>query len=123
VIEGDRPPLQVDRSVGVLGTRFTLSENSTPVGFIEVCQLTTELARGYPSMGWADVGKLHVEIGVDPEVVVPQLYSAGATWLLQGGIETLIEYHSDEDPKEHLQLLERCGFEVLVTNARGWAAA
>jgi hypothetical protein len=123
LIQGDPPPLQVDRSVGVLGTRFTLSENSASVGFIEVCQLTAELARGYSSMGWADVGNLHVEIGGDPEAVVPQPYSAGATWLLPGGIETLIESHWDEDPKEHLQLLEQCGFEVLVTNARGWAVA
>ena len=123
LIQRDRPTLEVDRSVGVLGTRFTLSENSGPVGFIEVCQLTAELARGYSSMGWADVGNLHVEIGGDPETVVPQLYSAGAEWLLRGGIETLIEYHSEENPKEHLELLERCGFEVLVTNARGWAAA
>lgn len=121
LIQGHRPPVQVDRSVGVLGTRLTLSENRAPVGFIEVCQLTTEPARGYSSMGRADVGNLHVEMGVDPEAVVPQLYSAGAAWLLQGGIETLMEYHSDEDPNEHLQLLEQCGFEVLVTNARGWA--
>ena len=116
-----RSPLHVGRSVGVLGTRFTLSEDAAPVGFIEVCQLTAELARGYASMGWADVGNLHVEDGVDAETMVPHLYSAGAEWLLQGGIETLIEYHSDEDPKEHLVLLEQCGFETLVTTTRGWA--
>ena len=74
-------------------------------------------------MGWADVGNLHVEDGVDSKTVIPQLYSAGAEWLLKGGIETLLEYHSNQDPKEHLELLEKCGYETLVTNTRGWATA
>ena len=70
--------MQVGRSVGVLGTRFTLSEDGAHIGFIEVCQLTAELTRSYASMGWADVGNLHVEDGVDSKTVIPQLYSAGA---------------------------------------------
>jgi hypothetical protein len=52
--------------------------------------------------------------------VVRHLYSVGAGWLLHGGIETLIEYHSEEEPQEHLELLDRCGFRTLVTNARCW---
>ncbi|MET0566237.1 MAG: N-acetyltransferase [Acidimicrobiia bacterium] len=123
LIQDDRPPFQVGRSAGVLGTRFTLSEEGATVAFIEVCQLTAELTRSYASIGWADVGNLHVDDGVDPKTVIPHLYSAGAEWLLQGGIEMLIEYHSGEDPKEHLGLLEKCGFETLVTNTRGWATA
>jgi len=37
-----------------------------------------------------------------------------------GRIETLIDYHSYQEPQNHLELLERCGFKTLVTNARGW---
>lgn len=73
--------------------------------------------------GLGDVGNLDVEDGVDPDTVVPHLYSVGADWLLQGGIETLIDYHSEEDPQEHLDLLERCGFKTLMTTARGWTTA
>jgi len=111
------------RSVGVLGTRFDLSQDGASLGFIEVCQLSGELARTRTSRGWADVGNLHVEDGLDPDTVVPHLYSVGAEWLLQGGIETLIDYHSQEDRQEHRQGLERCGFKTLVTNARGWTTA
>ena len=57
---------------------------------------------------------------MNPDTVVPHLYSVGAEWLLKGGIETLIDYHSEQEPQEHLEQLERCGFKTLVTNARGW---
>ena len=111
------------RSVGTLGTRFDLSQDGNALGFIEVCQLSGEVARSSTSRGWADVGNLVVEDGVDPDTVVPHLYSVGAEWLLLGGIETLIDYHSEEDPEGHRLLLERCGFKTLVTNARGWTTA
>ena len=108
------------RFVGTLGTRFDLSQGGNTIGYIEVCQLSAELARSNTSRGWADVGNLEVEDGVDPDTVVPHLYSVGAEWLLKGGIETLIDYHSEQEPQEHLEQLGRCGFKTLVTNARGW---
>jgi len=111
------------RSVGTLGTRFDLSQDGNALGYIEVCQLSGELAKSNASRGWADVGNLEVEDGVDPETVIPHLYSVGAGWLMRGGIETLLDYHSEEEPPEHLELLQRCGFKTLVTNARGWTMA
>ena len=70
-------------SVGTLGTRFHLSQEGNTIGYIEVCQLSAELSRSNASRGWADVGNLEVEDGVDSDTVVPHLYSVGAGWLLQ----------------------------------------
>ena len=92
--------------VGTLGTRFDLSQDDNALGLIEVCQLSGEVARSSTSRGWVDVGNLVVEDGVDPDTVVPHLYSVGAEWLLLGGIKTLIDYHSEEDPEDHRLLLQ-----------------
>ena len=53
------------RSAGALGTRFDLGQDGASLGFIEVCLFSGELARSNTSMGWADVGNLDVEDGVD----------------------------------------------------------
>jgi hypothetical protein len=110
---------RVQRSVGVLGTRFDLTDGQGVLGSIEVCQIDAEMARNQGGTRWADVGNF--EIGTTtPTEVAAALYSTAATWLLLGGVEMLLDYHSEEDPDEHLEMFLGNGFEILVRNLRGW---
>lgn len=107
------------RSVGTLGTRFDLSQDGNALGYIEVCQLSAELARSNSSRGWADVGNLEVEDGVDPDTVVPHLYSVGPGGCFRAGSRpssTTTRAGTAGASRATRAVL----FQTLVTNARGW---
>lgn len=109
------------RTVGTLGTRFTLSVDDDLRGYIEVCQPSADLARSWVATNWADVGNLIVGAGADAAAVIPALLSTAARWLLLGGITRLIDYWAaDVDPPEYLTSLQRAGFQTLVCNDRGF---
>jgi hypothetical protein len=113
--------LEISRTLGLLGTRFTLSENQTDLGFIEVCDQPAEMARSSVARRWADIGNLVVHDEADTAKPVPALLSVGAEWLMLGGIERLIAYWADDvDPAERLTQLELAGFQMLVSNERGF---
>ncbi len=109
------------RTVGTLGTRFTLLVDEQVRGYIEVCQPSTELTRSSLTAPWADVGNLVLTDGADPAAVIPALLSTAARWLLLGGVTRLIDYWAaDVDPSEYLTELQRAGFQTLVRNDRGF---
>ena len=112
------------RTVGTLGTRFTLSADGDVQGYIEVCHSDADLARSSVATHWADVGNLILADGADPAAVFPTLLSAGADWLSLGGTTRLIDYWAaDIDPPEYLAELQRAGFRTLVRNDRGFQRA
>jgi hypothetical protein len=109
------------RTLGLLGTRFTLRRDAEEVGFIEVCDHTAEMARSSVSARWADVGNLIVPDQCQLRWAMPQLLSVAAEWLLLGGITRLVDYWAkDVDPPDYLDQLEQLGFEKLVVNERGF---
>lgn len=118
---GDLDGADIERAVGTLGTRFTLSVDEDARGYIEVCQPNADLARSSLATHWADVGNLTLNKDADPSVVIPGLLSTAARWLLLGGITRLINYWAaDVDPLEYLTELHQAGFETLVRNDRGF---
>jgi hypothetical protein len=113
--------LGTSRTLGLLGTRFTVSQNRTELGFIEICDQPVEMARSSVAQRWADIGNLVVHDEADAAEVVPTLLSAGAEWMRLGGIERLIAYWAEDvDPAERLAQLELAGFQLLVCNERGF---
>ncbi len=113
--------LEISRTLGLLGTRFTVSRNRTELGFIEVCDEPAEMARSSAARRWADIGNLVVENEADAANVVPALLSACAEWMRLGGVERLIAYWADDvDPAERLAQLKLAGFQELVSNERGF---
>lgn len=112
--------LEMSRTLGLLGARFTLSRNRTELGFIEICDQPAEMARSSVAQRWADVGNLVVHTEIDATEVVPALLSCAAEWMLLGGIERLIDYWAqDVDSADRLAQLKLAGFQVLVRNQRG----
>ena len=121
LVSADIDAASTIRTVGTLGTRFTLLADEDVRGYIEVCPPSTELARSYLTAPWADVGNLILTDGVDPAGVIPALLSVAARWLLLGGVTRLIDYRAaDVDPPEYLTALHRAGFHTLVSNERGF---
>jgi hypothetical protein len=113
---------EVSRTLGLLGPRFTLSENGREVGFIEVCDQPAEMARSSVAVRWADVGNRMLLEGTDPGSALPALFAAGAEWLLLGGVTRVLDYWAEDiDPPSELAQLQRAGFHVLVHTERGFA--
>lgn len=113
--------LEVARTLGVLGTRFTLTQDRAELGFIEVCEPPADMARSSVATRWADIGNLVVHNETNAGQIVPALLLAAAGWMRLGGIERLICYWArDVDPAERLSQLKLAGFEVLVSNERGF---
>jgi hypothetical protein len=118
------PPLDrvtVRRSLGLSGTRIELIRDDTSLGFIEVGEQRADMARSTSAATWTDIGNLVVNDPSNRDAVIPALLSMAAQWLLLGGVDRLVEYFAaDFDPLDFLDLLERCGFNRLVTNQRAW---
>ena len=116
-----QPELSRTRTLGLLGTRFSLRRDGAEVGFIEVCDHSAEMARSSVSARWADVGNLIVPDEHELSWAMPQLLSAAAEWLLLGGVTRLVDYWAnDVDPASYLDQLEELGFQRLVVNERGF---
>ncbi len=114
----------IKRTLGLLGARFTLSQDGGELGFIEVCDQSADMGRSSVAVRWADIGNLILHDGTDPVGAVPALLSAGAEWLLLGGVTRLLDYWAqDVDPPGRLAQLENAGFQRLVRNERGFTRA
>ena len=96
----EREPLETIVDPWPLATEYP---TPAALGYIEVCQLRAELARSNASRGWADVGNLGVEDGVDPDTVVPRMYSMGAV-SAAGRDPDPHRLHSEQGSQEHLEL-------------------
>ena len=117
----DLDGVSVRRSVGDPGARLDLERAGSPIGFIEVGEISQALSRSTSALAWTDVGNLSVTPPGTPVEVMPALLSAAADWLLLGGVDRLIAYYAEEvDSPDYLAILERCGFIRLSTNERGW---
>jgi hypothetical protein len=117
----DAAGVAVERTLGLLGARFTLSRGDAELGFIEVCDHSSPMARSGAAARWADVGNLVVGSDGDLPATMPMLLAAAADWLLLGGVTRLIDYWAEDvDPQEYLAQLERLGFRRLVVNDRGF---
>jgi hypothetical protein len=111
----------ITRTLGLLGPRFTLRRGEVELGFIEVGDPTSAMARSSVATRWADVGNLIVPEESNLATAMPSLLSAAAEWLLLGGVTRLVDYWAqDVDPPEYLVQLERFGFTRLVVTERGF---
>lgn len=109
------------RTLGLLGARLTLRLNDHELGFIEVCDHSSAMARSAVATRWADIGNLVIHDEGDGSATMSMLPSTAADWLLLGGIPRLVHYWAmDVDAPEHLAQLEQLGFRQLVTNERGF---
>lgn len=111
--------MELRRSVGVNGTRFTAVLEGAEAGYLEVESLADgeRLAR---LAGWADVGNLLVRKEFRRRGVATRLFGAAAEWLSLGRVERLLTYAGPDDTAE-LALYERLGFVELTRTARGWS--
>jgi GNAT superfamily N-acetyltransferase len=118
-LAGSDGGVEVRRSVGVNGTRFTAVVDGVDAGYLEVESLADgeRLAR---LAGWADVGNLFVQKEFRRRGIARQLFGVAASWLSLGGVERLLTYASPDDAAE-LALYERLGFVELTRTARGWS--
>jgi hypothetical protein len=113
--------VDVTRTLGLAGTRLTLSRKGSELGFVEVCDEPIEMARSSAAARWADVSNLVAHDSDDRATVRTVLLSIAADWLLLGGVGRLIVYWAqDIDSAEDLVELERAGFQKLVCNERGF---
>lgn len=113
--------MSVSRTLGRLGTRFTLRRDGDELGFIEVCEQTGAMARSSVGARWADVGNLCISERDDATASMPMLMSVASEWLLLRGVTRLPHYWAeDADPPEELARLQQIGFQRPVTNERGF---
>jgi len=110
--------LQLERSVGVNGTRFSAVGESGPVGMIEVETNAGGMLFAQPSL-WADIGNLRVDEAHRRRGVASWLLAEAAAWLRRGGATHLLAYAWPEETDE-LGFYAACGFEELVRTERGW---
>ncbi len=116
-----QPELLKTRTLGLLGARFTLQQAGRPVGFIEICDHSAEMARSSVAARWADVGNLIVADESQLSYAMPKLVSVAAEWLVLGGVTRLVDYWADDvDPPAYLDQLAQLGFQTLVVNERGF---
>ncbi len=115
------PAMTVMRSVGRLGARLDLIVAGSSIGYIEVGDISTALARSAAGAHWTDVGNLFATDPTELPTVMPALLSAAAAWLRLGGIDRLIDYFApDVHPPDYLATLHKLGFTTLSRNERGW---
>jgi hypothetical protein len=111
----------IERTLGLLGARFTLRLEDADLGFIEVSDQSSAMARSSVATRWADVGNLSLADDGYLDIAMAPLLSAAADWLLLGGVNRLVDYWAaDTHQPEYLAQLERLGFQRLVVNERGF---
>jgi GNAT superfamily N-acetyltransferase len=111
--------LELQREVGINGTRLRAVVGDELVGYIEVETNLAEGGRLAQLGGWGDIGNLHVAEAYRRRGVATWLVGHAAEWLRLGRVERLLEYAWPEEP-ELLALLSRLGFRELTRTSRGW---
>jgi GNAT superfamily N-acetyltransferase len=123
------PPLEaleLRRSVGMNGTRFSAVAAGAVVGYIEV-EIRDRAERLSANGRWADIGNLHVESGHRRRGVASWLLARAAEWLELAGVTRLLDYsYADgrnpdgQDPSAYQAFLGSRGFRELTRTCRGW---
>lgn len=111
--------LELHRSVGDCGTRFSAVLAETVVGMIEVESDVTDGGTRSRLRGWSDIGNLHVIAPHRRNGVATWLLAHAADWLRLGRVERLIAYAGPEQHDE-LAFLATAGFRELTRTERGW---
>lgn len=106
----------VQRSVGLCGTRFSLEDRRGTAGFIEIETADADRS-AFPGGGRCmEIGNLWARPGSEP--AVPQrLLAAAERWCTLSGASLLVGYASSDD--EDMQWMTANGFEVLGGCVRG----
>lgn len=114
--------LELRRTVGINGTRFSAYRGSDRAGYVEVAiDLDPGGAPGRLS-DWADIGNLELPAD-DPaegEHVARWLLAQVRQWLQLAGVRNLLDY---ADPADDLALRHRLGFRELTRTVRDLALA
>lgn len=123
--EPTNPPidgLEIRRTLGINGTRFSATVGEEVVGFVEVESDVTMGGTLSRFAGWADIGNLCVREHDRRRGVGTWMVAHAAEWLRLGGVERLLSYvergHDDE-----LGFSLAVGFRALTTTRRGWVLA
>jgi GNAT superfamily N-acetyltransferase len=109
-----RPMSDLQRSVGINGTRLAIEH-----GYIEVQLIGNEGFRAPGLHGWADVGNLHVDPEHRRRGIGRALLAHAATWLQLGHVDRLLHY-TDTDDTEGRAFAAAVGFTELSRTRRGW---
>lgn len=113
------PGLEVVRTFGVAGTRFTARHDGVDVGRIEVDPNIAGTGRLAGHDGWADIGNLHVDPAHRRRGIGTRLLAEVGDWLRLARIPRLLDYATPDEP-EHRAFLEHHGFLLLTRTHRDW---
>jgi GNAT superfamily N-acetyltransferase len=113
------PGLEIVRTLGVAGTRFTARLDTADVGYIEVDTGIGGTGRIAADAGWADVGNLHVDPAHRRHGIGTRLLAEVGAWLRLARVPRLLDYAAPDEP-EHRAFLEHHGFRLLTRTYRDW---
>lgn len=113
-------PLQLRRTLGVSGTRFSAHDGDLVLGYLEIDTNLGEAGRFSRGSGWADVGNLYVQEAARRRGVATWLLARAVEWLQLGGIGRLLAYLSEEDTGAEAAFWTAAGFQTLTTTTRLW---
>ncbi|WP_346282737.1 GNAT family N-acetyltransferase [Pseudonocardia sp.] len=116
---GHHEGLNLVRTLGVSGTRFTARRDRVEVGYIEIDTGISGAGRVSSHEGWADVGNLHVDEAHRRRGVGTWLVAQAAEWLRLAGVDRLLDYATTQE-MARLAFLERSGFSRLTETTREW---
>ena len=111
--------LEVVRTLGVAGTRFTAHLHGSVVGYVEVDTTLGGAARITALDGWADVGALHVEPEYRRRGIGTWLLGEAGDWLRLARVPRLLDY-SAPDEQGYVAFVEHLGFRRLTETSRAW---
>ena len=119
--EPGEPPLQglqLQRLVGINGTRLSAHLGQTLIGYIEIDVL--EPAERHPRhAGLADIGNLHVIESHRRRGVASWLLRHAASWLRLGHVDRLLHYATPEETAA-IAFAERNRFREVTRTRKGW---
>ena len=113
------PGLEVVRTLGAAGTRFTARQGDADVGYVEVDTGIGGTGTIASPGGLADVGNLHVDPAHRRRGIASALLGEAADWLRLAGVSRLLDYTAPDDAG-YRAFLEHCGFRLLTRTAREW---
>jgi GNAT superfamily N-acetyltransferase len=113
------PGLEIVRTLGIAGTRFTARLDGGAVGYVEVDTGISGAGRIAHDEGWADMGNLPVDPAHRRRGIGTRLLAEVGDWLRLARAARLLDY-ATPDETDHLAFLERHGFRMLTRTYRVW---
>ena len=111
--------LDVVRTLGVAGTRFTARVDAADAGYVEVGTGIGGTGRFTSGDEWADIGSLRVDPAHRRRGIATRLLAEVGDWLRLARVPRLLAY-ALPDEVEHRTLLERHDFRLLTRTHREW---